>query len=79
MEGFIEIKHENGTRDSIRTDTITNFWEEKQGNQIVVKLVLMNDFDNAFTYPGTYEKLKKAMKKSEFDFHEVTEYDATES
>ncbi|MCO7128391.1 hypothetical protein NIE88_21965, partial [Sporolactobacillus shoreicorticis] len=66
MHGFIEIKHKNGTRDSIRTDMISNFWEEKHGNSKQVKLVLINDYESPFDYPGTYEELQWDIARAEY-------------
>lgn len=78
MQGFIEIVHENGMRDSVRSEMISNFWEEKQGNKKKIKLVLMNDFENSFDYSGTYEELQKAIQDAEspslsYDEDEISE------
>ncbi|MCO7128384.1 hypothetical protein NIE88_21930, partial [Sporolactobacillus shoreicorticis] len=66
MHGFIEIKRKDGMRDSIRTDMISNFWEEKHGNSKQVKLVLMNDYESPFDYPGTYEELQRDIARAEY-------------
>lgn len=48
---------------------ISNIWEEKevkQGNSKQVKLVLMNDYESPFDYPGTYEELRRDIARAEY-------------